>query len=164
MPGSPWSPGLRTALHAACAVLLLAPAACAPKVDTAALAARLAQLDDAWSQAAVARNVDSVASFYAQDAIAYPPNDAAAVGFANAKKVWAGAFADTSYRVSWKTSQSVVSKGGDIGYTTGTYEESYAGAKGKPRVVNKGKYVCIWAVQPDGSWKAIHDIWNADTR
>lgn len=156
---------MRTAVRAAaCVAAVLVPAACAPKVDTVALAAGLAQLDAAWSQAAVARNVDSVASFYAQDAIVYPPNDSVAVGFANAKKVWAGAFADTSYRVSWKTSQSVVAKGGDMGYTTGTYEESYNGPKGKPRVTGKGKYVCIWSLQADGSWKAIRDIWNADSR
>ena len=43
-------------------------------------------------------------------------------------------------------------------------EESYNGAKGKPRVTGKGKYVCIWSLQADGSWKAIRDIWNADSR
>jgi ketosteroid isomerase-like protein len=164
MRGNMWSVGMRKAVRAAaCLAAMLVPAACAPKVDTAALAAKLTQLDEAWSQAAVARNVDSVAAFYAQDAIAYPPDDSVAVGFAAAKKVWAGAFADTSYRVSWKTAQAVVAKGGDIGYTTGTYEESFNGPKGK-KVMNKGKYVCIWSLQADGSWKAIRDIWNADSK
>jgi ketosteroid isomerase-like protein len=27
-----------------------------------------------------------------------------------------------------------------------------------------GKYVCIWAKQADGTWKAIHDIWNTDSK
>jgi ketosteroid isomerase-like protein len=161
---SAWSVSIRTTIRAAAGMAAsLALAACAPKVDTVALAAQLTQVDEAWSQAAVARNVDSVAAFYAQDATAYPPNDVAAVGFAAAKKVWAGAFADTSYRVSWKTVHAAVSQGGDIGYTTGTYEESYNGPRAK-RVTNIGKYVCIWARQPDGTWKAIHDIWNPDTK
>ena len=82
----------------ATAFVLLA-AGCAPKaatVDTAAGAKALTQLDDDWSKAAGAKNVDLVGSYYAQDAIAYPPNEPAAVGFDAAKKVWAGYFSDST--------------------------------------------------------------------
>lgn len=54
-----------------------------------------------------------------------------------------------------------VSSGGDLGFTSGTYEESYKGADGK-RIKNTGKYVTIWARDKGGDWKAIRDIWNAD--
>ncbi|HEY7369212.1 MAG TPA: nuclear transport factor 2 family protein, partial [Thermoanaerobaculia bacterium] len=63
----------------------------------------LAKLDDEWSTAAVARDVDRVASFYAEDAIAYPPGEPVAVGKAAAKKVWAAYFSDPSFSISWKT-------------------------------------------------------------
>jgi len=56
-----------------------------------------------------------------------------------------------------------VSRGGDLACTTGTYGESF-NAPGGRRVANKGKYVCIWSRQPDGTWKAIHDAWNADAK
>jgi ketosteroid isomerase-like protein len=162
--GGTWSVAFRrTARTAGLVALVAVPMSCAPAVDTAGLAAALTRLDEAWSQAAVARNVDSVAAFYAEDATAYPPDAPAAVGFAAAKKVWADAFADSSYHVSWKTTHADASKGGDIGYTTGTYEESFNGPGGK-RVTDKGKYVCIWSKQPDGTWKAIRDIWNADAK
>jgi uncharacterized protein (TIGR02246 family) len=121
----------------------------------------LAQLDADWSKAAATRDADRVASFYAEDAIAYPPNEPAAVGRPAAKKVWAAYFADPTYSISWKTVHAGVS--GDLGFTAGTYEDSFKGPDGK-LVQGKGKYVCTWRKQKDGTWKAIHDIWNTDAK
>ena len=145
---------------------LLLSAACAPKaatVDTDAIAKQLTQLDDDWSKAAATKNADAVASFYAADAIAYPPNMPIAIGQAAARAVWAGGFADSTYTISWKTDHAGVSKSGDLGYTSGAFEESMRGADGV-MVTAKGKYLCTWALQADGSWKAIHDMWNYDAK
>lgn len=56
-----------------------------------------------------------------------------------------------------------MSKSGDLGFTAGSYEDTFNGPAGT-RVTEKDKYVCTWAKQPDGTWKAIHDIWNTDTK
>jgi uncharacterized protein (TIGR02246 family) len=131
--------------------------------DMDARAKVLAKLDDDWAKAAATKDADRVASFYAEDAIAYPPQESAAIGRAAARKVWAAYFADKTFTISWKTLHAEVAREGDIGYTTGTYEDSFKGPDGK--VVNeKGKYVCVWKKQKDGTWKAIHDMWNADTK
>lgn len=131
--------------------------------DMSAKAKMLTKLDDDWSAAAVARDVDRVASFYAEDAIAYPPGEPVAVGRAAAKKVWAAYFADPTFSISWKTLHAEVSKSGELGYTSGTYEASYKGPDGKT-VAEKGKYLCTWKLQGDGTWKAVHDMWNTDAR
>ena len=140
-------------------VMLLSCTATAADMD--ANAKVLARLDDDWSAAAVKKDVDRVASFYADDAIAYPQNAPAAVGKAAAKKVWAAYFADPSFAISWKTTHAQVD--GDLGFTSGTYEDSYKGADGKT-VKEAGKYLCVWKKQKDGSWKAIHDMWNGDAK
>lgn len=80
-----------------------------------------------------------------------------------AKKVWAAYLADPSFTISWKTVHAGASKNGDLGFTAGTYEDSFKGPDGK-MVHEKGKYVCTWAKQKDGSWKAVHDIWNSDAK
>ncbi len=131
--------------------------------DMDANAKVLAKLDDDWSKAAVAKDVDRIASFYAEDAIAYPPHEPAAIGRTAARKVWAAYFADKTFTISWKTLHAEVAGSGDIGYTTGTYEASFAGPDGK-LVKEQGKYVCAWKKQKDGNWKAIHDIWNVDAK
>jgi ketosteroid isomerase-like protein len=99
----------------------------------------LAVADD-WSTAAVAGDVDRVASFYAKDGIAYPPGAPMAVGSAATRKVWADAFFDPTYQISWKTTSADVVK--DTGWTVGTFQDSSKG--------------------PDGTWKAVHDMWNYD--
>ena len=123
----------------------------------------LIAVDEDWSKAAVAKDVDRVASFYAEDAIVYPPQEPIAIGRPAAKKVWAAYFADKTFTISWKTAHAEVAKSGDLGYTAGTYEASFKGPDGK-QVSEKGKYVSTWRKQKGGTWKAIHDIWNADAK
>lgn len=123
----------------------------------------LAKLDDDWSKAAGARDVDLVASFYAEDAVAYPPNEPVCMGRAAAKRVWAAYLAEKSFSISWKTTHAEVAKSGEVGFTWGTYEDSYKGADGK-QVNEKGKYLCIWKKQKDGTWKATNDMWNSDAK
>jgi ketosteroid isomerase-like protein len=107
--------------------------------------------------------VERVVSFYAENAIAYPPQEPVAIGRPAARKVWAAYFADTTFTLSWKTVHAEVAKSGDFGYTAGTYEDSFKGPDGK-LVSEKGKYLCTWKKQKDGTWKAIHDMWNSDTK
>ena len=121
----------------------------------------LIAVDKDWSNAAVAKNVDGVASFYAEGGVAYPPNEPIAVGRAAAREVWGRYFADPTYEISWKTTAAGVVK--DTGWTVGTYQDSFKGADGKT-VVGKGKHVTVWRKGADGKWKAIHDIWNTDTK
>jgi uncharacterized protein (TIGR02246 family) len=143
---------------------MLLPLSSVPALAGAEMSAEakaLAKLDDDWSAAAATRDAKRVASFYADDAIAYPPNEPVAVGKAAAEKVWAAYFADPSYNLSWKTTHAEVN--GPIGYTAGSYEDSFKGPDGK-KVQGKGKYLCVWKKQSDGTWKAIRDMWNTDTK
>ena len=144
------------------AVLLLLPS-CAPTVDTDAIAKELTRLDDDWSAAAAAKDIDKVASYYAADANVYPNNSPLAVGRDAARKLWAEGLADSTYTISWKTVHAGASRSGDIGFTAGTYEDSFK-EPGGTMVNEKGKYLCVWAKQADGTWKAIHDIWNTDSK
>jgi len=146
-------------LVAAVAVLVVVPLALSAHIG--ATARDLAKADEDWSRAAAARDVERVVSFYTEDAIAYPPDEPMTVGKAAAKKVWAAYFSDPSFAVSWKTEHAEVT--GELGYTTGTTETSFKGPDGKTARA-KGKYVVVWRKQKDGSWKALHDIWNNDSK
>jgi len=158
-----WLQGLTVVLAAGvCAALVMAVSArAAQEMDAAAKA--LVRLDEEWSAAAGRRDVEKVASFYAEDAVAYPPNEPAAVGRDAAKKVWAAYLADESYQISWKATRAEVCKSGELGFTSGTYEDSFKAPDGAT-VRGKGKFLCVWKKQSDGSWKAVHDMWNADAK
>ncbi len=134
------------------------PVSAAPyDAKTKALIAR----DDEWSKVGASRNADLVAAFYAEDAVAFPPNEPVAVGRAAAGEVWARYFVDPSYNLSWKTTSAGVE--GATGWTAGTYEESFNSPDGK-LLHGTGKYVCVWHKRANGKWMAIRDIWNSDTK
>ena len=143
------------------AIALLAVARMGFGADDDKAAKELIAVDDEWSTAAVAKDVDRVASFYATDAVAFPPDEPIAVGSVATRKVWANYFADPTYQISWKTSSAEVVK--DLGWTAGTFQDSSKGSDGKT-VAKNGKYVCVWRKGADGKWKAIRDIWNYDSK
>lgn len=137
-------------------------AAASVTMDDAAKA--LAAMDDEWSKVAGTKNAEQVASFYAADGTAYPPNEPACVGREAAKKAWAAYFADPNFiSLSWKAKHAQVAKSGELGFTAGTYELKIKGPDGK-EIVDKGKYLCTWSKQADGTWKASHDMWNSDAK
>lgn len=123
----------------------------------------LVKLDDDWSAAAGTKDAARMASFYAEDAVAYPPGEPVCIGRAAAQKVWAAYFTDPTFTISWKTAHAGVAKSGEMGFTSGPYEATFTGPDGK-LVHEKGKYLCTWSKGPDGTWKAAHDMWNADSR
>ena len=157
--------GKRVPVFASLGVLLAFALVVASSVAYAAgedrNAKALMAVDSDWSKAAVARNVDAVASFYAEDGVVYPPNEPIADGRAAARKLWATYFADPTFQISWKTTSAGVAN--RTGWTVGTYQDSYKGPDGRT-IMENGKYVTVWRKGADGTWKAIHDIWNSDTK
>ena len=144
-------------LFGLCSVLFTGVAATAAEFTGEAKV--LAQQDDAWSASSGKRDVDLLVSFYADDAVAYPPGAAAASNRADIRAVWAG-IADPNYSLAWTATHAEVSKGGELGFTSGTFVEKIT-ANGKTTTAT-GKFLCVWRKQADGKWKAIHDMWNYD--
>jgi ketosteroid isomerase-like protein len=139
---------------------VLSPAARSFAAEISGDAKALAQLDDAWSASAGQRDLAKLLSFYAPDAVAYPPGGAAASTPADIRKVWEG-ITDPNYSLAWEAKHAAIAASGDIGFTSGTFKESTKAADGK--VANAtGKFLCVWKKQKDGSWKAVHDMWNYD--
>jgi ketosteroid isomerase-like protein len=109
------------------------------------------------------KDADKVAgSFYAANASLMFPNMPVITGMDAVKNSLRQLFMDPNFSLAVKTTSVAVSKASDYGYTTGTYELKMTDAKTKKPVVEKGKYVTVYEKQPDGSWKAVADINNAD--
>lgn len=61
---------------------------------------------------------------------------------------------DNGARLTWTPGYAEVSRGGDMGYTTGLYTRS--GAEG----TQFGHYASVWRKQSDGRWKVVIDGGN----
>lgn len=61
--------------------------------------------------------------------------------------------------LTWEPKGGRIAASGDLGYTWGVFESRGEDADGI-EVVRHGKYVTVWALQKDGSWKWVVDIGN----
>lgn len=103
-----------------------------------------------------AGNADElVKAFYSEDALLLPPNMPMVSGRSNIRDV-IKAFLDMGARDA-SLKDIHVGSSGDLGYVIGTYSFNVGGAR------DSGKYLEVHRRQPDGSWKAIADIWNSDS-
>src|ERR1044072_7145570 len=119
--------------------------------------ATLRSLDAEWSKAAGARDVDKTASYYSDDALILPPNIPTINGKQGARAMWQGMFSVPGFGGGWKATRVEVSRSGDLGWVTGTYELTETDASGRP-MVDTGKYLEVWRKQADGSWKCVADM------
>jgi uncharacterized protein (TIGR02246 family) len=139
--------------------VLFACAGCASAGRQTDVASQIRQLDADWSRAAQDRDVDRVLSFWADDAIVFPPGSPAVAGKAAIREFVAKSFQTPGFSISWKTTTVAVSRSGDLAYTTGTNRVTFSAPDGK-QVTVEGKAVAIWRREKDGAWKCVIDIWN----
>jgi ketosteroid isomerase-like protein len=132
------------------------------QTDTRAADERtIRETDLAWAKAGAARDLERTLSFLAEDATEMAPNTPAAVGRAAHRKVWGDMFATPGFAMGWQPTKVEASRGGDLGYSVGTYQQTMHDRAGKP-VADRGKYVTVWKKQADGTWKAVVDAFNSD--
>ncbi len=148
-------------IHACISLLLFSLLCLASAADTKAIEQTLRDLDDQWSTAAGAKDVEKTVSFYSADAMVMPPNAPAATTKEAIRKVWQDLLASSGLVISWKATKVEVAKSGDLACVSGTYQLAMDNASGK-EVNDQGKYVEVWEKQADGKWKCGTDIWNSD--
>lgn len=119
------------------------------------------KLDQDWSAAAGAKDVDKTISFYAADASAFPFNAPIATGKDQIRQVWAHLVSLPGFVLSFTPTKIEVAKSGDLAYDIGTFELKTNDAQGNV-VAEVGKYVVVWKKQPDKQWKVVADMFNTD--
>lgn len=136
----------------------LASAAGPAKVDPARAA--LLQTDGEWAKAAsLGKDVEKIVSYWADDAVVYPPREAAISGKAAIRNYVATSLKTPFFSISWKPAQAVVASSGELGYTMGSNEITFADANGKV-IRAQGRYLTTWRRGADGAWKCVVDFWN----
>jgi ketosteroid isomerase-like protein len=130
-----------------------------PPDNRAANETAIRDADVAWSKAAAAKQLDSVLSYYADDASSFVDNGPIATGKQAIGNAWQDLFTMGTI-ISWQPTKVEVAQSGDLGYSQGTYEQTSSNSKGP---ATKGKYVVVWKKDPAGSWKAVSEIANSDS-
>jgi ketosteroid isomerase-like protein len=127
---------------------------CAPSIDVEQERAALMSTDREWAQTTT--DPDKFVSFYAEDASFYVGGLPVVKGRAAIRGLMGQIMSAPDFALRVASTDTQVGAAGDIGYITGTYELTQGGS------VEKGKSVTVWRKQPDGAWRVVHDIFNAD--
>jgi uncharacterized protein (TIGR02246 family) len=137
----------------------LACMGCASAGSRTDVPSQIRRLDAEWARAAQARDIDRVLSFWANDAIVFPPGSPPVVGKAAIREFVMRSFQTPGFSISWKMGNVAVSRSGDLAYATGTNRLTFNGSDGKQVTVD-GKAVTVWRKEKEGDWKCVIDIWN----
>jgi uncharacterized protein (TIGR02246 family) len=110
-----------------------------------------------WNQMAAAHDTAGWGALFADDGKSFSPNSPAAVGPAGVTRTVGGLYRmGKDVKISFEPSDVTVSQGGDVAVERGTYQVSWADAKGKA-MSDHGNYVTAWK-KVNGQWKVFADI------
>lgn len=140
---------------------LLLITGCAKTVDTAAETQALLEADRAWAKHAAAGAVDSVLTYWTEDAVVVSPGQPTYSGKAAIRQMVTASMSIPGFRINWTPRKAVVSKSGDMGYTVGTNELTAPDPTGK-LTTNKGRYLAVWRKDADGKWRCVEDYASND--
>jgi ketosteroid isomerase-like protein len=132
------------------------PAAAATSVEQS-----LRDVDAAWVRAAQSGSVDGWMSFYSDDALVLPPNEAAATSRSAIRRSIAALLSLPGLNIEWHPTRIEASAAGDLAALAGAYTLSYRDAAGAT-VSDRGKLLEVWRRGPAGDWKCVLDTWNSD--
>jgi ketosteroid isomerase-like protein len=142
-------------------IFVLALAVCTQTVELEAERSALRDLDSQLAKAVMDSDLETLVSFYADDASLYPPNVPAVKGHDAIRAFGSEMFELTDFSIQYQNTEVEVSPSGEWGYTLGIIEITYTDPEGRP-VIEHGPDFHLWKKQADGAWKISVDMWNSD--
>jgi ketosteroid isomerase-like protein len=115
--------------------------------------------DAAWLKVYEAKDLDKSAAFFGEQGSMLVPNGPIATGKDAIAKMIASDFAND--HITWQANKVGVAHSADLGYTSGTYENTFKDASGNT-APDKGKYLTVWKKEANGAWKVLYDMFNSD--
>ena len=154
-------PMTRAGLFGAGFAIILGACRPAPADQSAGAVEAVRAADVAWEKAMSGRDTSAAVAVVEPGGSMLAPNAPIATGPEAIRALIAGFYGMPGMSIHWQATKVEAARSGDLAYSSGTYELTFTGPKGKP-ITDHGKYVTVWRKQADGSWKATLDIFNSD--
>ena len=111
-----------------------------------------------WQKDYAAKDVNALASHYADNAALVSPGEPVAGSDVDRRKALQAFLTDAHLKVTFASDAVEVAKSGDLAYSRGHYSMTTTDTKtGKP-VDSTGSYLTVYRKQADDSWKAVEDF------
>ena len=122
---------------------------------------RLMQRSRDWSKAAVSGKMDSVLSYWADDAVVMPPGQPPLKGKEAIRNMLEESSRIPGFKISWEPKSVSVSASGDMAYMIEENQITMSDSLGRP-FTQFNKAVTVWRKEADGTWKNVVDMWNSN--
>jgi ketosteroid isomerase-like protein len=136
----------------------VAAAAAVPAEDPAVVDKAIRDLVVQTVEAAGRKDMNTYLRFYGPNAALVLPGMPITYGISAPRE---NGFPE-GYAIKMDTAKVGVSNSGDLAYAFGTYEQTAPNPKTKKLEDTVGKWMAVFAKQPDGSWGAVADTYNVD--
>jgi uncharacterized protein (TIGR02246 family) len=113
-------------------------------------------LDSGWMRNVMAKNVDSLMTYYASDAVSYGFGDAPARGTDGIRSLYTEMVKGTITNPTMNAGRVKFSDDGTMAFDDGTYSMTVTPPGGKPSNEN-GAYLNVWK-RIDGQWKLMAEM------
>ncbi len=127
-----------------------------PKDTRADDEAAIRAYSQALNEAVRAKNADKASSFYADDAFSFGYGSATTTTKEATRADMQSDFSNPGWTITWKTSDVVVARSGDLAYEHGRYTYTYTEKDGRPET-KTGNYLLVWKKSPGADWKIAVD-------
>ena len=131
-----------------------------PALDVEADIQACKDLNDAWDEAYVARDIDQLMSIFADGAVRISPNEAVIIGKEEIRSNFQAEF--VQFDTDQKSVVVDVQVGGDLAYVRGTWKETQTPKAGGEAQNLSGNFIFVTQRQPDRSWKIICEAWSTN--
>lgn len=131
------------------------------RVDTEAEAAELMRLSREWSDVAGSGDLEATLAYWADDAIMMAPGQPPLRGKEAIREYVQATGSIPGFGVKWEPLEAHVAESGDLAYLIERNQFTYQDSTGTP-VTESNKVLTVWRKDPDGAWKNVVDMWNAD--
>lgn len=118
--------------------------------------------DRAFDAATAEKKIDGFSSFLADNVSTLRADQPVLRGKGAVRQEWKALLENESISLRWRPIGAEISKSGDLGYTGGSYTITRTDEKGSA-IMGTGKYLTVWRLQKDGSWKVEFDTGVLDT-
>ena len=128
--------------------------------DETALRAGVDAASDRLMTALRTNASDSLLALMTDDVVMMPPNEPVLRGKA-AVRAWYDAFIGQLRTTSLALANREVFVGGEWAAEVAAFEWTLVPVSGGEEIVDRGSYIQLWRLAPDGRWLFSREVWNS---
>jgi len=130
----------------------------AQPADTSKAADSIKAQEAQWEKDYAAKDLNALASQYADDAALGEPGDAVATTDVERRKLIEPLISDPNFKLSFASDRILVASAGDLATSRGHYTITTTDKATSKPVTSSGTYLTVYKKQGDGAWKAMEDF------